>query len=78
MLSEEEKRIEERWEQGIPHKREALMIAKALEKYLPHWDIKFGGDGDSGEDIAYALSLWIEDGKPDLIPDWYNDVELEA
>lgn len=61
-----EERIEQRWLDGTPHDEEAYMIARAIAEYLPDWDIKFGGDGDSGEAIAYALSLWIEDDKPDL------------
>ena len=66
-----QERINERWEAGVPHRKEAKRIARAIAEYLPDWDIKFGGDGDSGEDLQYALSLWIEDGKPDLVPEWY-------
>lgn len=61
-----EKRIEKRWEDEIPHNPEARRIAKAISHYLPQYNIKFGGDGDTGEDLQYALSLWIEDGKPDF------------
>lgn len=64
-------RIEDRWENGVEHNEEAMHIAYALARYLePQFDIKFGGDGDFGEDICFALSLWIEDGKPDMRPDW--------
>lgn len=59
-----EERIEDRWERGLPHHPEAVEVARALAAYLPSHDIRFGGDGDFGEDIQYALSLWIEDGKP--------------
>ena len=69
-LSDPEKRIEERWEAGTPHQEEAKLIARAIAEYLPNYNIKFGGDGDSGEDIQYALSLWIEDGKPNFVPEW--------
>ena len=68
-MSKQEQRIEDRWEAGTPHQYEAEQIARALDEYLPHWDIKFGGDGDSGEDIQFALSLWIEDGKPNFVPE---------
>lgn len=59
-------RIFKRWSEGIDHEPEAEQIARALAHYLPDHDIKFGGDGDIGEEFMYALSLWIEDGKPDL------------
>jgi len=65
MSAKIKKRLEKRWEDGVPHESEALAIAKALARYLPDWNIQFGGDGDTGEDIGFALSLWIEDGKPD-------------
>lgn len=68
--SEPEKRIEARWEAGIPHNEEAKRIVRAISEYLPSLNIKFGGDGDVGEDLQYALSLWIEDGKPDFVPEW--------
>lgn len=74
-MSGYQERIEQRWEDGVPHELEAIQIAKAIAEYLPEWNIKFGGDGDSGEEIAYALSLWIEDGKPDLVPEWYKEGE---
>jgi hypothetical protein len=64
------RRIEARWEAGTPHNTEAKQIVRALAVYLPNYNIKFGGDGDSGEDMQYALSLWIEDGKPDLVPEY--------
>jgi hypothetical protein len=41
-----------------------------IDEYLPELNLKFGGDSDIGEDLQYALSLWIEDGKPDFVPDW--------
>lgn len=69
-LSEPEKRIEERWEAGTPHNDEAKRIVRAIAEYLPSWNIKFGGDGDVGEDLQYALSLWIEDGRPDFVPEY--------
>src|SRR5690554_1423853 len=66
IISDQEKRVEARWENGKDHHPEAMRIAKALAYYLPTWNIKFGGDGDSGEHISYAISLWIEDGRPDF------------
>jgi transcriptional regulator with XRE-family HTH domain len=65
-----QKRIERRWEDNIPHHPEAEQIVRAIAEYLPELNIKFGGDGDTREDLQYALSLWIEDGKPDLVPEY--------
>ncbi len=72
-IGDVEERINERWEYGTSHNIEAKIIARAIEKYLPDWDIKFGGDGDNGEELQYALSLWIEDGKPNFIPPYDTD-----
>lgn len=65
-----EEKIAKRYEDGMPHHPEAIEIARAIDKYAPHLDIRFGGDGDEGEEILYALSQWIEDGKPDCVPDY--------
>lgn len=54
----------------MPHHPEAKRIVRALAEYLPDLNIRFGGDGDLGEDLQFALSLWIEDGRPDLVPEW--------
>lgn len=69
-MNEYDKRINERWESGMEHHHEAKQIVRAIAEYLPALDLKFGGDGDSGEELLYALSLWIEDGKPDFVPEW--------
>lgn len=69
-MNEYGKRIEERWEADTPHHPEAKQIVYALDKILPELNLKFGGDGDIGEDLLYALSLWIDDGKPDFVPEW--------
>lgn len=66
-------RMNDRWESGTPHNIEAKLIARAIAEYLPEWGIEFGGDGDNGEDLQYALSLWIEDGKPNFIPPYDTD-----
>jgi hypothetical protein len=65
-----QKLLNDRWENGTPHHPEALAIVYAMVKYLPDMDIKMGGDGDYGEEFLYALSQWIEDGKPDCVPNY--------
>jgi len=70
MLNKYEKRIDQRWENETPHHPEAKQIVRAIAEYLPNLDINFGADGDLGEELQYALSLWIEDGKPDFVPEW--------
>ena len=57
--------IGKRWEQGIEHHPMAVRIFDMLEK--SDWAFaddyfcwKRGGDGDNGETLMYALSVWIE------------------
>lgn len=63
-VAEQQKRVEARWAAGISHNIEAVHIVYAIAKYCPSLDLKFGGDGDNGEELLRALSLWVEDGKP--------------
>lgn len=54
-----------RWEQGTPHhpQAEALALAIAAVDWLCGGDrfaLKFGGDGDSGEHLAYLLDILFE------------------
>lgn len=55
----------ERWERGIDHDPRSVEIAKALEDIDMEqggdslcW--KFGGDGDNGEQLLYALDVYFE------------------
>lgn len=54
--------ILERWEQGVPHDPRSIEIAKSIaaiddEQNSGAFDWKFGGDGDNGEDLLYALDI---------------------
>lgn len=69
-MKSKQKKVDERWENGVPHQYEAVQIAQAIDAYMPQLDLEFGGDGDMGESIILALSQWIEDGKPDCVPDY--------
>lgn len=55
----------QRWEDGIPHRPESVELIRhlmALDFHL-HGDslaLKFGGDGDNGEFLAFLLDMWFE------------------
>lgn len=56
---------EERWEQGIDHDDRSVALVDALseidEKYNKgNVDIRVGGDGDNGEELAYLLDIYFE------------------
>ena len=60
-----EKDINKRWEEGISHHTEAEKIARVIGdidlKYGgDSFCLKFGGDGDNGEHLAYLLSIYFE------------------
>lgn len=61
-LSDVQQKREKRWEAGEQHHPLAYYLAKVLDTYLPEWNLKFGGDGDAGEDLCLALSVWIDEG----------------
>lgn len=57
--------IGKRWEQGTPHHPEAERMARQIGEIDFHlcddsmcW--KFGGDGDNGENLLYALDIIFE------------------
>lgn len=57
--------VYDRWEQGIPHDSRSEEIAKAVAEidYQQGGDslcLKFGGDGDNGEQLLYALDVYFE------------------
>jgi hypothetical protein len=59
--------LNSRWEKGTEHHPQAIQLAKLIAEidYQHNTDrfgFKFGGDGDSGEDLAYILSEIIERG----------------
>lgn len=54
-----------RWEQGIPHHPKAKEVFKDIR--ISDWAFgndyfcwKVGGDGDNGETLMYALSIYYE------------------
>ena len=49
--------IEKRWEMDIDHHKKSLDVQKILSKAT---DLSFGGDGDDGEQILYALDIYFE------------------
>lgn len=56
---------DERWEQGVPHNPKSVELVKAIDqldwKYSEGgFDFKMGGDGDSGETLAYLLDMYFE------------------
>jgi hypothetical protein len=62
------KTTEERWEQGIPHHPAAKWLARQLNKVSDKYgdgaiDLRFGGDGDNGEELCYHLSIIFENSK---------------
>lgn len=63
-MSKKFKSIEERWEKGIPHHPAAIWLAKKInevsEKYQGDIYLRFGGDGDNGEELCYHLSVIFE------------------
>jgi len=59
-------RINERWENGVPHDPRSIKIYEAIKKldYEEGNDsfcFKSGGDGDNGEHLMYLLDLMFED-----------------
>lgn len=57
--------IGKRWEKGVPHHPKALRLASMIAAIDHHFGgdslgLKFGGDGDSGEALLYALDIYFE------------------
>jgi hypothetical protein len=55
----------QRWEKGIDHDPRSVEIGKAIETI--DWEVhndslcwKFGGDGDNGESLLFALDIYFE------------------
>jgi len=58
---------DERWTQGVEHDDRSVKLIDALkaidEKHNEgRLDIRTGGDGDNGEDWAYLLDIFFEQG----------------
>ena len=54
--------IEERWEKGNSHDSRSEELGRfiAAQDVSDSFCWKFGGDGDNGEDLLYALDIWFE------------------
>lgn len=56
--------IDERWEKGLDHHPSTHELIEAIgfieEKNNWPLDLKFGGDGDDGETLAYILDVYFE------------------
>lgn len=57
----------DRWAEGIDHEPEADTLASLIaDMDFQHFGdslwLKFGGDGDNGETLAYILDALIENG----------------
>jgi hypothetical protein len=55
----------DRWEKGIDHDQRSDRLARALGEidFQVLGDslcLKFGGDGDNGEQLLYALDIYFE------------------
>lgn len=62
-MSRQEMGPEERWERGIAHDPRSEAIARGIADvdldYGDHLDLKFGGDGDNGEQLLYLLDVYF-------------------
>ena len=55
------------WESGAPHDPRALALAQAIAKIDyengdDRFCLRFGGDGDNGEELAYLLDIFFAQG----------------
>jgi len=55
----------DRWQEGVDHEPEADALARWIgdmdfEHFGDSFCLKFGGDGDNGETLAYILDALIE------------------
>jgi hypothetical protein len=65
------KSIEQRWSDGDFHNPKSIALANALAKIDEKYgdsrlDLKFGGDGDNGEDLMWVLDIYFEMNNGDL------------
>ena len=55
----------DRWSAGLPHHPDAEKIARTIGNldfmfFGDSFELKFGGDGDSGETLAYILDVYFD------------------
>lgn len=58
-------KIADRWEDGVDHEPGSIELVRLImEMDIQHlgdrFELKIGGDGDNGEDLAYLLDALIE------------------
>ena len=55
---------DDRWEAGTKHNVESVRLVHAIQKLDIKYclDLKLGGDGDTGETLAYFLDELIDRG----------------
>lgn len=66
MAATKKNRINERWENGVPHDPRSEKIYRAIAKLdfeegSDFFCFKSGGDGDNGEHLMYLLDIMFED-----------------
>lgn len=59
--------VARRWEEGVEHDPRSVKLAKALadidyEQGGDYFNFKFGGDGDSGEELCFLLDIFFAQG----------------
>lgn len=64
-IKDHEKKIGDRWENGIQHHPKSVQIMKHLESidfqlYNDYFGWTSGGDGDNGETLMYQLDVFFE------------------
>ena len=56
--------IERRWEQGVAHNLKSEKLAEEIARIdsanNDFFDLRFGGDGDNGEELLYILDIMYE------------------
>jgi len=57
--------ISNRWENGVKHHPKSIELAEMIAEIDFHlcsdsFDLKFGGDGDNGENLLYILDIYFD------------------
>ena len=58
-MNERPMTLEELWENGVSHHKESEQLIRLINKVSPELDLEMGGDGDIGENIAFAIDYLI-------------------
>lgn len=70
LLSEHQQRLNERWEQGVPHEEASVRILRVLmaADKIDYFDWKKGGDGDNGETLQFGLDEYFATHPTEPLP----------